>query len=111
MAKKNKKQQSSSSPDASSDASSSPSLAASSSVPVAVVVASAPLTGEAGELERAWVLGNFAKVRHLAATATTDSGRAVAARLLNIVKIEREQMMVGLGALVFITIAAVLALT
>lgn len=55
---------------------------------------------------RAFEVGNFAEVRRL---ARTDTG-AERDRLLGLVKVDRAQALVGLGALAFLVVVALLVL-
>ncbi len=63
--------------------------------------AGAPLT-----VERAFQMGNFSEVRRLASIEASPEGK----RLLDLVKVDRAQALVGLGALAFLVVVALVVL-
>jgi hypothetical protein len=101
MAKKKKKPE----PESPSSSSSSSGAPPSSPQP------SSDPSSEAARIERSYELGNFSAVRALAATATTPDGKAAAERLLPRVKVERQQLYVGLFGVAVVVTACFLALT
>ena len=102
MAKK-KKQPPSTSPSAPSSSAAPPS----SPVPVTPAAADA----EAARLDAAFGLGNFSMVRQLAATASTAEAKVAADRLMALVRVEKEQVIVGLIGLAVVLLAAALTLS
>ncbi|MBI1949122.1 MAG: hypothetical protein HYS27_25765 [Deltaproteobacteria bacterium] len=78
--------------------------ASSAAVPAANVKAAPNKGGGVPTIERAFQVGNFAAVRRL---ATPDANEQ---RLLSLVKVDRGQLLVGLGALVVLLIVALLVL-
>ena len=96
MAKKKKQQQ--------SETPSTSAAAPSSAAPVATA------DPESAQLEQAYALGNFSRVRELAATASSAEAKSLVERLMVRVVVEREQAIVGLIGLLVVLVACALTL-
>ncbi|MDP2344874.1 MAG: hypothetical protein Q8O67_28270 [Deltaproteobacteria bacterium] len=97
MAKKKKQQP--------SETSSSSSSAA---VPSASAVA--PADAQVAQLESAYALGNFSRVRELAAAATSPEAKSAVDRIMVRVVVEKEQAIVGIIGLLVVLVACALTL-
>ncbi len=74
------------------------------------VPATAAADAEAARIQTAFDVGNFSLVRQLAAKASSSDAKAAVDRLMERVRIDRDQVIVGFIGLAVVLVACVLTL-